>query len=290
MNPTQLKIPVYLMNSPIAFENNGELKKKDVNFQRLVNQFFELYNYISSESCVYLIPNNSQAKLINLATASIGNVLFDKIDSDNINLILNNNNSILGEDFFRNLGYSIGIANNLNYEGELTLKYLKDNVYLGGYSDEEGYKWLKQIEDFHKIKIIKLCLIDENLPYLNNSVFPITKDYLLLCTDLYTKKEIKEIEEFVEIESVSLDDCYQGACNNLRLFNSLINSSNIFELKRSSKEYKREIKKNRFLEDIAADYGMELIQFNMSEYLKINFWLSDLILTLNNSSYLVDAF
>jgi len=290
MNPTQLKIPVYLMNSPIAFENNGELKKKDVNFQRLVNQFFELYNYISSESCVYLIPNNSQAKLINLATASIGNVLFDKIDSDNINLILNNNNSILGEDFFRNLGYSIGIANNLNYEGELTLKYLKDNVYLGGYSDKEGYKWFKQIEDFHKIKIIKLCLIDENLPYLNNSVFPITRDYLLLCTDLYTKKEIKEIEEFVEIESVSLDDCYQGACNNLRLFNSLINSSNIFELKKSSKEYKREIKKNRFLEDIAADYGMELIQFNMSEYLKINFWLSDLILTLNNSSYLVDAF
>lgn len=288
MNPTQLSIPVYLMNSPIAFENSEELKKRGVNFQKLINQFFDLYNYISSESCVYLIPNASQSKLINLATASIGNILFNK--EKGCNLILNNNNSILGEDFFTNLGYSIGISNYNNYEGELTLKYLRDNIYLGGYSDEKGYEWFEQLENHYEIKIIKLCLVDENLPYLNNSVFPITKQYLLLCTDLYTKKEIKEIEEYVEIEPVSLENCYQGACNNIRLYNSLINSSNIFNLKKGSIEYKREIKKNRFLEDIAADYGMELLHFNMSEYSKINFWLSDLILTLNNSSYLVDAF
>ena len=103
-------------------------------------------------------------------------------------------------------------------------------------------------------------------------------------------EEIKEVEKEIEVIDVSTNNCYQGVCNNLRLANSLITSSTIFDLKIGTKEYALEKRKNRFLEDISADFGMELIQFNLSEFDKINFWLSDLVLTLNNFSYNIDPF
>jgi len=288
MNPSNLELPAFVMNSPIAFENNKLLKENSVSFQRLLNQFFDLYNYLASEACVYLIPNNDESKLLSLATSNIGSIMFN--DKEKESVLLNPNNNTLGKWFFENLGYK-NIKNcPYDFEGELNLKYIKDNIYIGGYYDKGSFETLNWIEENFGVKIIKLELIDKDLPFLNSSTYLITKKYLLMGTRLYKREEIKEVEKEIEVIDVSTNNCYQGVCNNLRLANSLITSSTIFDLKIGTKEYALEKRKNRFLEDISADFGMELIQFNLSEFDKINFWLSDLVLTLNNFSYNIDPF
>jgi hypothetical protein len=276
------------MNSPLAFEKNKIFKDNGVDFQRLLNQFFDLYNYLASESCVYLIPNNDESDLLSLATSNVGSVMFH--DKQKQSVLLNPNNNTLGKKFFEHLGYKNSVVCPFNFEGELNIKYLKDNIYIGGYYDKTSYEVLNWLEEFFKVKIIKLELNDDELQFLSNSTYLITNKYLLISTGLYNRKELKELEEYIELVDVSINNCYQGVCNNLRLANSLITSTTIFNLKKGTKEYALELKKNRFLEDIAADFGMELVQFNLLEYNKINFGLSDLILTLNNASYLIDPF
>ncbi len=67
---------------------------------------------------------------------------------------------------------------------------------------------------------------------------------------------------------MSADDCYSGICNSLRLGNVILNSSHIHELKKGTEDYGHEVKKNRKLEDIAAELAFEVNYFNLSEYHK----------------------
>lgn len=286
MIPTKLELPVYLINSPIYFENHPELIRRKVNFPKLVNQFFELYNYMASESCIYLLPTNDKNSISSLITANCG-VLLPNLDI----IILNPKASKNIENFFQFLGYNISRCP-FAFEGELNLRYLKDNIYIGGYykGQKSSFEALEWIEKNYDVKIIKLDLKNPDFPYLNNSVFLISKDYLLLNINSFTRKEGQELRSHLSLINVPIENCYQGMCNTLRFFNTLINTSDIHNLKRNSSEYQKEIKKNQFLEDIANDFGMNVSYFNLSEYAKLKFWLSDLYFHLNQVSYKVDAF
>ena len=289
MNPTRLNKPAFLINTPLAFENSKYLKSHGVDFQQLTNQFFDVYNYISTEALVYLIPNITNSYLISLATANIGCILESEKEKDIV--LLNTKNRVLGEKFFKALNYQVKKYD--NFSGELNLRYLKGNIYIGGYSTKEELKNFKLIENEFDIQIIKINLqtsIKENFPYLNNILSPITKDHILLNVNLIGSKEIKQLEKYCEIIEISSSLCTQGVCNNLRYYNSLLGATNIYDLKQGTKEHYNELKKNRFLEDLSNDFGMELVQFNLSEYLKLGFWLTDLILHLNSNSFNINAF
>lgn len=93
------------------------------------------------------------------------------------------------------------------------------------------------------------------------------------------------LEKQTEIIDVSVDDCFSGICNSLRLGNVILNSSHIHELKRGTEDFDQELQKNRKLEDITAKLAFEVNYFNLSEYHKGGALLSCMVMHLNRHSY-----
>jgi len=192
--------------------------------------------------------------------------------------------TVVGTKFFRDMGYEVHVPPT-KFEGEAELKHLHDDLYVGGYgirSERETYDWMEATFD---MRIIKVRLVDPYLYHLDCLVFPITKENTLVCTELLEKDAVAEIEKVTNVIDVSVDDCYSGICNSVRLPKTVLNSSHIHDLKLGTEDYKREVHKNRQLEDIAANFALEVSYFNLSEFHKSGALLSCMVMHLNRNSY-----
>jgi N-dimethylarginine dimethylaminohydrolase len=301
LNPTQLERPAFLMNFPFSYAtecaNNPwmvDMKgdKRAPNFTRASVQFLEVYRNISAEGLVYLLPTPRGVKLQDLLyTANLGIVLEHLPDKNTV--IISNfaspprrGETPVGVEFFRNMGYEVHVAPN-EFEGEAELKHLYDNVYVGGYgirSEKETYDWMEQNFD---MRIVKVREAEPYLYHLDCSIFPITKENTLVCTELFTKKEVAQLEKVTNVISVSVDECFSGICNSVRLPNQVLNSSHIHDLKAGTQDYQYELEKNRKLEDIASNLALEVGYFNLSEFHKSGALLSCMVMHLNRHSYKV---
>lgn len=298
-NPTRLEKPAFLLAVPFSFStevaNNAwmeELSPQDraPNFKKALRQWLDLYHFMASEALVYTLPSRGDCALQDLVfTANLGVVPDHLPDGDTA--ILSNfrsaprvRESDVGKAFFESLGYT-AMTPPYHFEGEAELKHLHDNVYAGGYgirSDIRTYEWMEERLD---IRIVKLEETDPYLYHLDCTVFPLTPDDTLVCTEMYAPEEIQELEQHTNIIPVSVDECYSGICNSVRLSNAILNASHIQDLRAGTEDYASEIAKNRRLEDIAAAAGFELSFFNLSEYLKGGGLLSCMVLHLNRYSY-----
>ncbi|MEN8303805.1 MAG: arginine deiminase-related protein [Campylobacterota bacterium] len=299
MNPTTLERPAYLLNVPFSLQaqtaNNvwmQELRpdERHIDIKKAVDQFLQLYNFMAAESVVYLLPTPRLQGLQDLVyTANLG-IVVDHL-SDHNSVILSNFSSkvripetSVGEHFFNDMGYD-AIVSPYHFEGEAELKHLYDNVYIGGYgirSDKRAYEWMEEQFD---MKIIKLEEKDQYLYHLDCTVFPLTKEDTMISTSMYSKEEIKSLEAVTNIIDIPQNDAFSGICNSVRMGNTILNASNIHEMKRGDEYYESERKKNRTLEDIAVQYGFEVAFFNMSEFLKSGALLSCMVMHLNRKSY-----
>jgi N-dimethylarginine dimethylaminohydrolase len=299
LNPTRLRRPSFLLNVPFSFSakvpNNKwmeeqPLDQRDPNRERAMLQFLELYRYVSSEALVYLLPTPRGCDLQDLVfTANLG--IVPEHHANGSTAIISNYTSeprrgetAVGKSFFEAMEYDVHVAPH-RFEGEADLKHLYDNVYVGGYgmrSDLATYEWMERTFD---MKIVKVKLQDEYLYHLDCSMFPITRESTLVCTESYEDDEIAELEKVTNIIDVSEEDCYSGLTNSVRLTNSILNASNLFELKAGTEDYAFEVKKNRRLEDIASEHGFDVAYFNLSEFLKGGALLSCMMMHLNRQSY-----
>ena len=299
INPTSLDKAAYLLNVPFSLAadvaNNVWMEEIDaahrhVDIRKAINQFLQLYHFMAAESVVYLLPTPSVTGLQDLVyCANMGIVLEEQ--ADNTTVILSNFSTEVrapetrvGEAFFELMGYQT-VTPPYHFEGEAELKHLHDNIYLGGYgtrSDKRAYEWMAEQ---YGARIIALEETDPYLYHLDCTVFPLTREDTLVCTEMYTADEIRRIEAVTNIIDVSVDDCFSGVCNTVRMGNSLLNASHIHEMKTSDKYYSDEKQKNRTLEDIAARYAFELSFFNLSEFLKSGALLSCMVMHLNRKSY-----
>jgi N-dimethylarginine dimethylaminohydrolase len=299
LNPTRLERPAFLLAFPFSLAtdvpNNQWMvdlppEKRQVNLKRAMLQFLEVYRFVSSEALVYLIPSPGECHLQDLVyTANLGAVMEHMEDKNTV--VISNFTSAprcgetdLGIRFFEQMGYKVFVPP-AKFEGEAELKHLHDNVYVGGYglrSQKEAHEWMENQFD---MKIIQVELVDPYLYHLDCSVFPITREDTLVCTELFSKEEVAEIEKETNIIPVSVDDAYSGICNSVRLSNTIMNSSHLHELKAGTEEYNFEIHKNRSLEDIAAKMAFEVSYFNLSEYHKSGALLSCMVMHLNRNSY-----
>lgn len=299
INPTSLESPAYLLNVPFSLNadvaNNVWMEEirsdeRHVDHRKALNQFLQLYNFIASESVVYLLPTPRLQGLQDLVyTANLG-VVLDHLPDHNTVVLSNFSSQVripeteVGRCFFSAMGYDT-IVSPFHFEGEAELKHLHGNVYLGGYgtrSDKRSYEWM---EEQFGMKIIPLRESDPYLYHLDCTVFPLTREETLVCTGNYTKEEIKAIESVTNIIDIGIDDVYSGVCNSVRMGNIILNASNIHEMKRSDEYYESERQKNRLLEDIGAQYGFEVAFFNLSEFLKSGALLSCMVMHLNRKSY-----
>ena len=299
VNPTQLERPAFLMNFPFSYATNSpnnpwmvDLKgdKRAPNFTRATVQFLEVYRNMSAEGLVYLLPTPQGADLQDLLyTANLGIVLEHLPDKNTV--VISNFTSEprrgetpVGVEFFKSMGYDVHVAPS-KFEGEAELKHLYDNIYVGGYgirSDKETYDWMEENFD---MQIVKVREIEPYLYHLDCSIFPITKQNTLVCTELFTRKEVAALEKLTNIIPVTVDECFSGICNSVRLPNQVLNSSHIHDLKAGTEDYQFELQKNRKLEDIAANLALEVGYFNLSEFHKSGALLSCMVLHLNRQSY-----
>ncbi|CCD29384.1 Beta-hydroxylase, bleomycin/phleomycin binding protein, ankyrin homologue, bleomycin and transport protein [Candidatus Glomeribacter gigasporarum BEG34] len=299
MNPTQLQRPAFLMNAPFSYstaEANNVWMQEMTEAERIPDrkrsmvQFLKLYNFLAAEALVYLLPIPRIEGLQDLVfTANLGIVL-EHVEGKNTVVISNYSSAPrqgeteVGMRFFESMGYQTYVPD-AKFEGEAELKPLYDNIYVGGYgirSDPEVYNWMKRIFD---MRIIRLKMIDPYLYHLDCSVFPITKEQTLVCTQLYDEKEIKELEKYTEIIDVSKESATAGLCNSVRLNNTILCASDIHDLKAGTEGYVIEAAKNRELEDIAGKLAFEVTLFNLSEYQKSGAMLSCMMMHLNRHSY-----
>jgi N-dimethylarginine dimethylaminohydrolase len=299
LNPTRMNKPAFLMNAPYSYStdvaNNiwmEELSEEErqPHTDRAMRQFLELYHFVASDALVFLLPATSDCDLQDLVfTANLGAVLTHLPDRNTV--VISNYTSEprcgetdIGTRYFETLGYDVFVPSH-KFEGEAELKHLHDNVYLGGYgtrSELETYEWMEETFD---MKVIPLLEDDPYLYHLDCTVFPLTQESTLFCTEMYDEKTVRAVEKETEIIHVSADQCLSGICNSVRLGNTLLNASNIHELKPSHKYYALEVEKNRRLEDIALNAGFEVSYFNLSEYMKGGALLSCMIMHLNRKSY-----
>lgn len=299
LNPTQLERPAFLLNFPFSYStecpNNPWMQdlsadRRQPDFKRATIQFLELYRTICAEALVYLLPTPRGAKLQDLMyTANLGIVL-EHLPGRNTVVISNfmseprRGEAEIGIAFFRAMGYEVHVPQT-KFEGEAELKRLYDNLYVGGYgirSERETYDWMERTFD---MRVIKVRETEPYLYHLDCTVFPITNENTLVCTELFERNEVQEIEKVTNVIDVSVDECFSGICNSVRLPKMVLNSSHIHDLKVGTEDYQHEVQKNRKLEDIAANLALEVSYFNLSEYHKSGALLSCMVMHLNRHPY-----
>lgn len=292
--PSQLNLPSYVLNFPFTLDTKDpnniwmkELKPEElkINKNKAYMQFLDLYNFIAGDALVYLLPSDGNYQ-DQVYVANVGRHLYHIKNENNIVLSNFTSNPRKGEEnvaapFFRMMGYKTHMCPH-KWEGEADLKYLKDNIYIGGYgirSEKESYDWMEKEFDMN---IIKVKMFDEYLYHLDCSIFPLTKNKIMMCTELFEEEDIEKIDEHAEIIDIDVDDAYGGICNSVRLGNMVMCASNISELKRTDDLYDLERHKINTLEKICTNEGMEPVLFNLSEFMKSGAMLSCCVMHLSH--------
>jgi N-dimethylarginine dimethylaminohydrolase len=299
--PTELQRPAYLMNVPFSYStetaNNVWMEEIDPServpdHKRALSQFLAVYRFLASEAVVYLLPTPVGSKLQDLVfTANLGVVLehvpsHDTVVVSNFTSEPRRGETQVGVRYFEGMGYATSVAP-FKFEGDAELKHLHDNVYVGGYgirSQREAYEWMEKTFD---MKVVKLTHDDPYLYHVDCSVFPLTQEQTVVCTELYDRQQLAPLEAETEIIDVPLDCAYAGICNSVRLSSTIMNASHVHELKMGTEDYKSEVEKNRRLEDICSERAFEVSYFNLSEYHKGGALLSCMVMHLNRHSYLL---
>jgi N-dimethylarginine dimethylaminohydrolase len=291
--PSQLPLQSYVMNFPFSLSTSDpnniwmqELTNEElaINRPKAYKQFMDLYNFVAGGSLTYLLPSEGNFQ-DQVYVANLGIYLPHITDENHI--ILSNFTSDprkgeehVGEKFFNQMGYKTAISP-YKWEGEADLKFLYDNVYIGGYdirSDIKTYEWM---EENYGMNIIKLEMVDEYLYHLDCSVFALNQDQTLICTELYEESELKMLEKHTEIIDIDVEDALGGLTNSVRMGNMILCASNISEMKKTHEYYAGEKHKLETLEKICGDAGMEPVIFNLSEYMKSGAMLSCMMMHLN---------
>ena len=292
--PSQLSIPSYVLNFPFSLSTENpnniwmkELNQEDlqINRPKAYKQYMDLYNFMAGSALVYLLPSQGNDLQDQVYVANLG-IQLSHIKDENVILLSNftseprQGEEWVGKSFFESMNYNTYISPR-KWEGEADLKYLRDNVYIGGYgirSEIETYEWMQ--EQFN-MDIVKLQMVDEYLYHLDCSIFPINNFETMICTELYDPSEIKILSEYTDIIDISVDDAYSGITNSVRMGNMILCASNISELKKTHEYYDHEKNKINTLEKICSDRGMEPVIFNLSEYMKSGAMLSCCVMHLN---------
>jgi len=291
--PSQLPVQSYVMNFPFTLSTEDpnniwmqELTDEElaINKPKAYKQFMDLYNFVAGGALVNLLPSEGNFQ-DQVYVANLG-LYLPHIKNEN-HIILSNFTSdprkgeeLVGEKYFNQMGYKTAISP-YKWEGEADLKYLYDNVYIGGYGIRSNIKTYEWMEEKYGMDIIKLAMVDEYLYHLDCSIFALNQDQTLICTELYDEDEIKMLEKHTEIIDVDVEDALGGLTNSVRMGNMILCASNISEMKKSHEYYAGEKHKLETLEKICGDAGMEPVIFNLSEYMKSGAMLSCMMMHLN---------
>jgi len=272
--PSQYPQPVFVMCPPAFVDNKiknnktmEELASQEINRPKFLAQWYNLYNVLAANSLTYLLP-----PVRGLQDQTYVNCFAYLPHIKGRNVIVLSNFTAEGRDgeewvaanLLRELGYEI-VQCPFRFEGEPELKYLRDNIYIGGYgfrSDIRAHKWL---EEKYGCKILYAKELDETLYHLDCQVLPLNEHSIMLCPETLERAHVKEIERYAQVYPVSKSVAYAGICNCLKVEWCIYNSSDIEYLHKSDDQFGIQKAKNERLEQICEDIGFEITYFDLSE-------------------------
>lgn len=272
--PSQYPQPVFVMCPPAFVDNKiknnktmEEFASKEINRPKFLAQWYNLYNVLAANSLTYLLP-----PVRGLQDQTYVNCFAFLPHIKNKNVIVLSNFTAEGRegeewvaaDLLRNLGYEV-VKCPFRFEGEPELKYLRDNIYIGGYgfrSDIRAHKWL---EEKFGCKILYIKETDEILYHLDCSVLPLNDYNVMMCCEIMDRAQVKEVEKLATVHPISKQVAYAGAANSLKVEQCIYNSSPLAYMRKSDEGYDDQVVKNERLEAIAYDLGMEITYFDLSE-------------------------
>lgn len=266
-----------------------DLKPADrkIDIKKATRQWMDFYNFLASSSIVYLLPPvpglQDQTYVANLGIQLPHRKTHDVIIS-NFTSPPRVNEAYEGIDFFKKMGYNVHHCPH-KFEGEADLKYLKDNVYIGGYgirTQKETFDWMEKEFD---MKIIKVEMTNEYLYHFDCMFFPVNINNVVACTEIMKPSEIKEIEKYATIHSVEEKICESGITNSVVTYGTWCSHSNIDKLKVADEDYKYEREKVDKLNEIADMCGLESVYFDISEFTKSGALMSCLVMHLSYEDF-----
>jgi len=285
-----LLCPPYNMETTIS--NNRWMKElspeeKEVNIDKATAQFHTMYSLLAQDAFVYLFPASDRGFQDEVYITNAGVTLAHLYKTAVLSKFKAEGRP--GEEkelewFLKKYGYETHQCPHY-FEGEAELKWIKDNIYVGGYgirSDLEAFNWMSKKFDMN---IITVEETDPLTYHLDCSIFPLSNTKVIYNTDIVKGKTLKQLEAVAECIPVSKKDAQFSIANNLRIGSIVYTGSAIKDMKESDKEYPYEKHKNETLEKICRDAGLELIFINLSEFNKSGAALSCCIYHLNYTDF-----
>jgi N-dimethylarginine dimethylaminohydrolase len=298
-NPSKIMYPSVLMCPPFTLEagypNNPWMKKippekRKIDHKKAFKQFMDLYQIVSSLAMVYLLPSNVANHLQdNTYVANLG--IIPPHLRENTIILMNTSSpprkgeDIVGEKFFKMMGYRTIKAPEY-FEGEAELKYLRDNIYFGGYGIRTTPQTLQWFSRKFGMRIIPMYQQDPHYYHLDLSLFPLTTEKVITCPEVFSSETIKNVEKFAEIIPIDKELLnYDTACL-VRLQRSILCSSELFNLKKTDEHYSAEKRKVQTLTKICANNALEPIFVPLGEMEKSGAGCACMVLHLNMIDYL----
>lgn len=272
--PSQYPYPVFVMCPPAfvdtKIKNNKtmeELADHELNRPKFLAQWYNLYNVLAANSLTYLLPPKK-----GLQDQTYVNCFAFLPHLKNRNVIVLSNFTAEGREgeewvaatLLRSLGYEV-IKCPFRFEGEPELKYLRDNIYIGGYgfrSDIRAHRWL---ESEFGCKILPIKETDEVLYHLDCSVLPLNEYNVMMCAEIMEREQVRQVEKYATIWPVTKENAYEGIANCVVVEDALYNSSPLAYMRNTDEGYKEQKAKNERLEFICHELGKEITYFDLSE-------------------------
>ena len=274
--PSDAPYPVFVMCQPMfidnKIENNAWIaklkgKEKEIDYEKNMAEWFNLYRLLSTDALVYLIPPVQGLQ----DQCYVNSFAYLPHFKETPTIILSNfkaegreGEEVAAGGLLTKLGYNC-VKPPTKFEGDAELKWLKDDIYFGGYgirTDLETYDW---IEENYGAKIIRVNSQNEYLYHLDCLLFVLNEENVIACTELLKPEEIKSIEKVARIHPVKESDCMECVCNSIKVGDLILNSSDLEFLQKRDPSYNKEYAKNKRLLDITSKLGLEVMYTNMSE-------------------------
>ncbi len=229
--PSSLETPSFLMNYPLTVDNkvkNNVLMNKNnkpYNYDKAFKQWEDLYRLIVAEgSVVYVLPSEYPPLQDLPFVANLGCYL-PHLNPDTIIISNFKSQPRKGEDdvgikFFKMNNYAVHQPPTF-WEGEADLKWVKNDLFIGGYgirTDQKSYDWMM---NKFKMDVVTVKMNDERLYHFDCQFFPLSFDKALVSTSAFKPEDLKKIEKHMEIVEVPKEFKYEGWTNSLRLGNKI---------------------------------------------------------------------
>ena len=273
LTPAHYAFPVFFMCPPVyadtAVKNNPTMHEYEepIDRDKFMAQWYNLYNVTAANSLVYVIP--PKRGLQDMVYVNSLCYLPHIQDRDIVVLANFTGEGRPGEEdeadmLLKQLGYTT-IQSPFKFEAEAECKFIRDNIYIGGYgfrTDPRTYDWM---EKTFGARIIRLKETDPVLYHLDCSVFPIGQHNVLMCTEIIDSATIHEIEKVANVIPISRQEAHQGAANSLEIGDAIYNGSDLPYMSKDDPDYIKERDKNEHLERICRNLGKELVYFSLGE-------------------------